>query len=351
MHLYKKILNICFILTLLLLASCNNEAQIPAKIVSFEEAFQFKKKIYLDERVKLKSIQSLHADTNGNLLLFDLFSNQVVLVDKDGRLIKNITPESCHPGHNWKPKAANFNDKGQILIITSTGEIYWFSSLGECIVRSASTNNSPGGHLTFDDRGDFYFRPLIPIETYVQRSDSLGKLRMKFKVENSLPTYTGFAGIAPIASDGQNIWIPLTHFDGFYVYSKEGKKLKTVKYASPSFKSPQKDLSTRDTDKLIKNIGEISSLVSFLKTKSGAVSIYIHRHNLLNNRDKQIGISIFDEYQNNMRYILTDERGSFIGNNGNNLFYTSFIPTKVDTAQCKKCGTNTTMGLNEYQLR
>lgn len=351
MQFFKHVLNICLISGLMFLTSCAQESQIPGKVVSFEDAFQLKKKIYLDENIKLKGVHALNVDNKGHILLLDIFSEQVVLVDQEGKLIKNVTPDSCHPGHNWKPKATNFNDKGYILVLSSTGEIYWFSNLGECITRGTSLRKGPSGHLAFDKRGNFYFRELNPVETYVYKSDSLGIKTSRFKIEDPLPVLTGFSGSTPIESDGEDIWLSLIHYDGFHVYNQNGVKLRSIQFESPSFTTPQEEPKKRDANKMIDDIGNISSLISFFKTKTGAVTIYIHRRNMPHNREKHIGISIFDQHQNNLRYVLTDERGWFIGNDGNDIFYDSFTPSKEDIAQCKKCGTTTAMGLNVYQLK
>jgi len=347
----KHILHLCLISGLLFLVSCAQEPQIPGKIVSFEDVFQLKNKIYLDENIKLKGIYGVNVDNKGHILLLDLHSNQVVLVNQEGKLIKNITPDSCHPGHSWKPSAANFNDKGYILVLTEFGEIYWFSNTGECITKGNLLKKGPSGHLAFDNRGNFYFRERNPMETYIHKSDSLGIKTSRFKIENPLPILTGFAGNGSIQSDGKNIWLPLTYVDGFHVYSQEGVKLSTIHFESPSYKAPQEDPKKRDTAKMLDVIRDISSLISFFKTQNGAVITYIHRHNSRYNPEKHIGISIYDQHKNKLRYVLTDSPGAFMGNDRNDLFYTPFTPSKEDIAQCRQCGIKTTMGLNVYQLK
>ena len=347
----KHILHLCLISGLLFLVSCAQEPQIPGKIVSFEDVFQLKNKIYLDENIKLKGIHTLNVDANGRILIVDFLSEQVILVDKEGNLIKEITPDSCNLGHNWKPFIANFNKNGSILVLTKFGEIYWFSNIGECIIKGSTLRKQPNMDLAFDNSGNFYFKEQSPIETYIHKSDSLGIKTSRFKIENSLPIWNGFSMRAPIETNGEDIWIGLTYFDGFYIYSQEGIKLHTIQFDSPLFTTPKQDLNERSTKKLMEDSKSYSSIIDLFKIKNGVITLIFHRFNLPHKSEKQLGISIYNKHQNNLRYVLTDERGWFTGKDSNDLFYHIFVPSKEDIAQCKQCGIKTTMGLNVYQLK
>jgi len=344
----KYLSRLCFISGLFFLASCTNDAQIPSKMVSFEDAFQLQRKIYLDEEIKLTGISSLLFDKNGNILLLDFVSKQVILVTKEGKLIKNISPDTCHPGHDWSPFAANFNKSGNILVLTKIGQIYWFSHTGECIVKGKTLSAGPNNKLAFDATGNFYFKEQTPTETYVHKSDSLGTKTSRFKIDDPFPIRNGFSISTPIDTDGEYLLIVQKYFDGFYVYDQYGKKLKTVKFESPNFKAPKEDIDTRNTKELIKESGKYSVVLNLFKTNFGSVSLNFHRFNL---SKKRIGINIYDQKNNILRYVLSDNRAWLEGKDQNDFFYTTFNPSKEDLAACKQCGAKTTWGLNVYQLK
>ena len=318
----KYLSRLCFISGLFFLASCTNEAKIPSKMVSFEDAFQLQRKIYLDEEIKLAGIHSFNVDKLENILLLDIVTKQVILITKEGKLTKNISPDTCHPGHDWSPFAANFNKNGNILVLTKVGQIYWFSKTGECTTKvSTVLKRPPNMKIAFDESGNFYFIEANPIETYLFKSDSLGTKTSRFKVNNPRPSWNGFSVSNTVVGDGKNLWVGLSYFDGFYSYDQQG------------------------------NNGNYTVLLNLFKTKFGIVTLNFHRYNTLLNSNKIIGINIYDQNNNNLRYVLTDDSGWFLGKDQNDFFYTTFNPSKEDLAACKQCGAKTTWGLNVYQLK
>ena len=146
---------------------------------AFERYFQFETTIPLSDEVLLSGIGSMDIGPNGNLLVTDMHSREVVLFAENGQMLKQLSTEPCHPGINWAPMMARFTPNGNILVILYGGPGFYFSGSGVCIERMDETFWPPR-LLDFTSKGNLLGFYIYPPESYIATMNPSGQELTRF---------------------------------------------------------------------------------------------------------------------------------------------------------------------------
>lgn len=98
--------------------------------LQFEDVFKIAREVQLDDAIVLGDRMSPIVGPQGQMLAMD--GDLAVLFDSSGRMISEVTPEACNPGHNWSPTNAQFFEDGGFLVFGFSRDGYWFDASGQC---------------------------------------------------------------------------------------------------------------------------------------------------------------------------------------------------------------------------
>lgn len=73
----------------------------------------------LSEDLLLSGIWSLDVDSRGQILVVDFSGGQAFLFDSDGSLLSPLGPSLCHPGFEFRPVNAIFQDDQSIFLVNA----------------------------------------------------------------------------------------------------------------------------------------------------------------------------------------------------------------------------------------
>lgn len=129
----------------------------------FLKYFTKAKTIKLDEKAPIQLIYSLDADKNGKILITDT-KLKVFLFSSEGKLIKELKSDDCHPGINWKPTSAIFKQNGEIFVQNAFPGCMRFTNEGKCLKKVDDKDFVPGILMSSFTDGSFitYNNAIIP---------------------------------------------------------------------------------------------------------------------------------------------------------------------------------------------
>ena len=96
----------------------------------FEDIFKKVSEVQLADDVVLGDRMSPVIGPQGQILAMD--GDLAILFDASGKMIAQVTPDACNPGHNWSPSNAQFLPDGGFLVFGFSRDGYWFDSTGQC---------------------------------------------------------------------------------------------------------------------------------------------------------------------------------------------------------------------------
>ena len=176
-------------------------------------AFQLVDQIVLSEDVMVSSIRSLRILPNGELLLVDALGSQLVVVNRDGSLVRNLDPADCHPGFELRPIGVAVNAK-YIFLTNSSPWGYVFNSDESCY-SAVDVSFRPSFAFTFVSdillAGIYHVRGERPhIQWFDQKGAMLEKLDFP---ETDFPNADHRMEAGGILSVGDDIWWapPISH--------------------------------------------------------------------------------------------------------------------------------------------
>lgn len=100
---------------------------------SFEKYFELVDTIVLSDEVVIGTASRLEVGPNGELLVLDPTSDNVILFDKKGQFLSVLDVEPCHPGFDWNPGKLSFRDDGRILVVNGGFGGFYFDGEGHCL--------------------------------------------------------------------------------------------------------------------------------------------------------------------------------------------------------------------------
>ncbi|MGQ9798059.1 MAG: hypothetical protein ACUVRG_02025 [Ignavibacterium sp.] len=223
-----------------------------------------------DEKILIGSINSLDIDKNGNILITDRVANQVYLLDPNGKLIRTLLPDSCHPGFNWRPFDAKFDKSGNILVLNANPWGYRFYKNGKCLGKMDIKFLAPL-HISFlsDSSIVGYYNDLE--RPHLKMMDNLGREKFKFGrfPDEFKRIIYRLEGGGLITDKDDNIYQLNVISPEIFKYNKHGKLLKSF-YKNPSY------YQNIERDFLNDNPANVLSEVpKLLKDKTLALSLFL----------------------------------------------------------------------------
>ncbi|MXW15436.1 MAG: hypothetical protein F4120_01685 [Rhodothermaceae bacterium] len=130
----------------------------------------------LTEDLLISQIWSLDIDSKGRLLVVDLSGGQAFLFDSDGSLLAVLDPSSCHPGFEFRPVNAIFQDDQSIFLVNAGPWGYRFTAEGECLGNVHSDFSlAMVGFLDTDSRGNLVGLYRMPTASVIRHMTSKGE--------------------------------------------------------------------------------------------------------------------------------------------------------------------------------
>ncbi len=262
---------------------------------SFKRYFQRVGRIEFDENALFKGIGTLEVSAQGRLLVADRAGNEAYLFDSEGRLLKQLSPESCHPGLDWRPFSAVFHPDGSILVVSaSSAPSYRFNPDGDCLGSAMSAE----AHITFaagSDEGAVYAfrigREEYSISQYDSTESHIKKVWADTRYKNTIRRY--YAGGLVLGSDGR-LFLSLPPFPVPIAIDLESGKASELGVPPGYYRPVGPDIPDGTMG--------IEALMSAMKKFSGGATIPTHLSLL--DKDK-----LLVQYNNNYEDFQTSERG------------------------------------------
>jgi hypothetical protein len=177
-------------------------------------------------------------------LITDRLSKKVLLVNYNGDLISELSPEKCTPGFRWNPQYSFFNKKGYIYVINASPWGYRFSNKGWCLGTMA---NSFLGTFSFDftSTGDIVGYYCNSDGNYLKEMDYYGKELSRFgefpdRFKNLIYRFEN-GGIIIDKSD--NCYQVNLNEPKIMVYNKDHKKINEMYFRPNGFIKIEEDIS------------------------------------------------------------------------------------------------------------
>ncbi len=196
--------------------------------------------VQLSDDVVLGGMSGPTIGPQGQILMLD--SEQAVLFDSNGNMIRHVSPELCHPGFDFQPRKAHFLAEGGFLVLTNMGQGFWFGADGQCSTKFP--------HQVFQSH--FGLKQDSSVVTYrVNRNDWQIK-RYGSQEEDVANLFTGFpprmlsryvgGGIVP---GNQNDWFIAASHSPFVYRFREGR-FEKLGYIPPYYNPIQTDLTEEE---------------------------------------------------------------------------------------------------------
>lgn len=237
--------------------------------VNFYEKASKVKSIKITNKILIGDISFLDIDKNGNILITDRIGNSVYLLDKEGKFIKTLTPDSCNPGFNWRPYKAFYDKQGNILVLNSIPWGYRFWGNGNCRGGMDITFIAPL-HLSFlsDNSIVGYYNLDDGLHLKIMNYKGEEKLRFgEFPREYERLLYR-FEGGGLVTDKDDNIYQLNLSSPEIFKYNKQGQLIKKFGKIPFYFRKIERDLSNSDPGT------EMSEIPKLLKDKTIAISMF-----------------------------------------------------------------------------
>lgn len=245
----------CFIIICLLITSTRlySQQQIGKYFNSY---FEYVKEITLPKDVLIGDITIIDTYEN-KILIADKFGKNAYLITNDGKLLKKLNPDECHPGIKWAPYSAYFNKKGDIYVINNYPPWgFRFDKNGKCLglvddnflgtFWYAFTSN--GQIIGCNQSNRYNKNSLILMDSKGKEIKNFGVFPGEFK--NLIGRRYG-GGLVTDKDD--NIYQLNVSSYEITKYDKNGTVIKTLKCKPNRYIRPEKDYSnTKDMQQMMK---------------------------------------------------------------------------------------------------
>jgi len=212
----------------------------------FLKYFKKVKTIELDEKAAIKILSHLDIDNSGKLLITDA-AGKVFLFSPNGKLIKELKSDDCHPGITWKPFKAMFKPDGEIMIINAYPGSMRFKNDGSCIGKMDDKFIMQGLDAACFTDGSFitFNNYLVPNTAPFIRYDKTGKELNKFgsydsRFKNFIKQLGMFLYGNMTIDKNDVLYKVFFHSADIYKYDKKGNTLGKI------FRKPDRYLQIKD---------------------------------------------------------------------------------------------------------
>ena len=271
---------------------------------AFEEFFRLAGTITLSSEAPVGQVNDVDIGPGGSILITDGRAREVLLFSGDGRLIRRLSADACHPGLSWSPLMARFTPAGEILALLDGQPDFYFSGSGTCQERMDAAFLPPR-LLGFTISGSILGYYANPAESYISRMSPSGKEITRFG-----QTMRG-AGLASRIRSGELV----TDHAGFvyllpplsphvHKYDRHGRLVgllgPTPSYyrkitGAPDIAAGNPAVAEMLRDKL--NAASISANV-FMLSRDTLLVQYFNNYKATERPDEQIGLMLLDTQGN-----------------------------------------------------
>lgn len=222
----------------------------------FNQYFEFVKEITLPSDMILGDITAI--DTYGDkIVIADKFGKNAYLINNNGKLLKRLNTDECHPGIKWFPYNAYFNKKGYIYIINNSPPWgFRFDKNGKCLGPVDAT--FVGAYwfaftindqiIGYNQSNKYNKNSLILMDAKGKEIKIFGVFPEAFK---NLINRRRAGGLVTDKDD--NIYQLNVCSYEITKYDKDGKYLKTLKCKPNRYLAPERDYSdTKDMQQMMR---------------------------------------------------------------------------------------------------
>ena len=270
---------------------------------AFERYFQFEDTIPLSDEVLLGGISSMDIGPNGNLLVTDMVSREVVLFAENGQMLKQLSTEPCHPGINWAPLMAKFTPNGKIFVLLDGQPGFYFSGSGVCIERMDDTFWPPR-LLDFTSKGNLLGFYIYPPESYIATMNPSGQELTRFGGSKKKIEITNRVRSGGLLTDNQDfVYVLYPFIPHVYKYDLSGQLVRLLGQ-KPSYYREIDDIGIYESDPMMMealsekmDAASISAKI-FMLSENVLLVLYINLYNTGTNPDENMGLMIMDTMGN-----------------------------------------------------
>ncbi len=270
---------------------------------AFERYFQFENTILLSDEVLLGGINSMDIGPNGNLLVTDMLSREVVLFAESGEMLKQLSVEPCHPGINWAPMMARFTPNGNILVVLAGQPGFYFSGSGVCIERMDETFWPPR-LLDFTSKGNLLGLYIYPPESIIATMNPSGQELTRFGGSKKKIGITRRIIAGGLLTDNQDfVYVLYPFIPHVYKYDLSGKLVRLLGQR-PSYYREVSDVGIHESDPMMMEAlsermdAASSSGKIFMLTENVLLVLYLNQYKLGTKPEEHMGLMIMDTMGN-----------------------------------------------------
>lgn len=211
----------------------------------FLKNFTKVKTIQLDEKASIKFFRSIDFDKSGKILLTE--AAKVYLFKPDGKLIRELKSDDCHPGIKWKPFNAIFKQDGEILIQNTFPGSMRFKNDGSCLKKLDDTFILPGYLISSFTNGffvtfnNYMIAGAYPFNVYDKdgkEQNKFGKYQEEFKNFIKQMVTLSYGGM--VVDKNDIIYKANFNSAEIFKFDKTGKSLGSI------FRKPDRYIQLRD---------------------------------------------------------------------------------------------------------
>lgn len=340
--LIQKIFPMRTIILLLLFLMSTSSCKENSQIDSYD--FVLKRRIILDQKENLASIQSLDINEKGELLVTDQTLKQVILYKNDGSLIKKLSMQDCDPGFQFDPFNAKFHPKGGIFVLHANNPLgTWFKADGTCIMKTSPTLSVVMG-IDIGENGDIYAygKGLKKIQIY----DSLGAKKKAFDIEDNFPLANRHVATNSIRYVKNNMYISLPFSSNLLKYTITGQFLGSSNIQHSSLRMAKSDLKNKDD---FSPIFQLSLSLGSHKFGNNTLLTFFNSFNVKRKPEARYSVMLLDEDGNQKSFVSTSI--SVLATHNDQLYAFRETTKQESDKICPKCGGMANPGLAVYDFK
>lgn len=222
----------------------------------------------LPEDLLISQIWSLDIDSKGRLLVVDLSGGQAFLFDSDGSLLAVLDPSSCHPGFEFRPVNAIFQDDQSIFLVNAGPWGYRFTAEGECLGNVHSDFSlAIAGWLDTDSRGNLVGHYRMPAASVIRYMTSKGETVREIELPASkFPNANARIRRGGIVADETHIFYAGALEPHVLKIAGDGTRKSKISHRTSWFHDASRDIPDSDLGNpaaLMKAFGDIQASTTF----------------------------------------------------------------------------------------
>ncbi len=107
------------------------------------DSFRYHRSFSISSDLTLSDITTLLPITSGRFVISDQLQNRLLMIDTDGKLVKDMNPEACFPGFQLQPIQFQSLQNGDLYLVNSGYSGFRFKADGSCIGLPDDTFRTP----------------------------------------------------------------------------------------------------------------------------------------------------------------------------------------------------------------